>query len=143
MTFHKIVFIQASPSTVWKALTTNELVECWMSEEEIEITTDWKAGSAINIKGHQHLVHFENSGKILQAEPERILQYSHLSSLSKLPDVPESYSIITFLLSETSGSTSLTLTLSGFPTESIHKHLVFYWNTTLDLLKSFIEGTNP
>lgn len=141
MDFSKTITIHVSPSTVWQALTTTALVKRWMSEEELEIITDWQTGSHITIKGHQHWVYFENHGTILQSEPGKILQYSHLSSLSHLPDKPENYSILTFTLSEMQGKTNLTLHLSGFPTHSIYKHLVFYWNTTLDLLKNFIETT--
>ena len=38
--------------------------------------------------------------------------------------------------------TELTLTLSNFTTETIYKHLNFYWNTTLEVLKNFIESGN-
>lgn len=31
------------------------------------------------------------------------------------------------------------LSLSNFPTESIYKHLAFYWDITLELLKKLIE----
>jgi hypothetical protein len=31
------------------------------------------------------------------------------------------------------------LTLSDFPTHTIYKHLDFYWRTTLEILKQFVE----
>ena len=76
---------------------------------------------------------------VLAFEPPTVLRYSHLSSLSRLPDAPESYSVFEFRLAQRGGGTSLTVLLSGFPTESIRKHLEFYWRGTLGVLKRFVE----
>ncbi|MES2133227.1 MAG: SRPBCC domain-containing protein [Bacteroidota bacterium] len=137
--FSKTVVIHALSSEVWQALTNPELMKQWMAEEEITIITHWKVGAPILIKGEGHWVYFENKGIVLQYEPEKVLQYSHLSSLSKLPDTAENYSLIKFNLVPTENQTTLTLSLGNFPTESIYKHLAFYWNITLNLLKEFIE----
>jgi hypothetical protein len=66
-------------------------------------------------------------------------RYSHLSSISRLPDEQENYSIVAFRLQPKEDETLLTLTLSNFPTESIYQHLAFYWNVTLETLKKMIE----
>jgi uncharacterized protein YndB with AHSA1/START domain len=135
----KTVNIDAPASKVWEALTNPELMKKWMFEAEIHIITDWKVGTPIVIRGHMNGKYFENNGIVLQFEPEKILQYSHLSSLSRLPDKPENYSLLEFRLAPMENRTILTLTLSNFPTESIYKHLVFYWNVTLEILKRIIE----
>jgi uncharacterized protein YndB with AHSA1/START domain len=135
----KTVNIDAPASKVWEALTNPELMKKWMFEAEIHIITDWKVGTPIVIRGHMNGKDFENNGIVLQFEPEKILQYSHLSSLSRLPDKPENYSLLEFRLAPMENRTILTLTLSNFPTESIDKHLVFYWNVTLEILKRIIE----
>jgi hypothetical protein len=110
-----------------------------MSETEIHIITDWKVGNPIIIRGNLHGINFENNGKVLKFEPEKILRYSHLSSLSRLPDKPENHSVLDFRLAPVEDQTALTLTVSGFPTESIYKHMAFYWNVTLEILKRMIE----
>jgi uncharacterized protein YndB with AHSA1/START domain len=135
----KTVNIDAPTSKVWEALTNPELMKIWMFEAEIHIITDWKVGTPIVIRGYMNGKDFENNGIVLQFEPEKILQYSHLSSLSRLPDKPENYSLLEFRLAPMENRTTLTLTLSNFPTESIYKHLVFYWNVTLEILKRMIE----
>src|SRR6266498_4554712 len=89
--FNKTISINAPISKVWDTLITPELMKKWMSETEINIITDWNIGSPILIGGHLHGIKFENKGKVLQFEPEKILQYSHLSSLSRLPDKSENY----------------------------------------------------
>ncbi len=135
----KTININAPASKVWEALTNPDLMKKWMSETEIEIITDWQVGSPMTIRGNLHGIKFKNTGTVLQFEPEQILRYSHLSSLSRLPDKTENYSIIEFKLSPLADQTALTLTLSIFPTETIYKHLAFYWNVTLEILKRLIE----
>ena len=140
--FTRAVKINAPASQVWQVLTTPELMKKWMVSDdmEISITTSWEVGSPILIRSNMNGKDFESTGRVLTFEPEKTLQYSHLSSISRLPDQPESYSIIGFRLTPTDDQTLLTLTLSNFPTESIFKHLVFYWNVTLEVLKRMMEN---
>lgn len=110
-----------------------------MAETEINVITNWEIGSPMVIRGNLHGLNFENKGTVLRFEPEKILEYSHLSSVSRLPDALESYSILTFCLISVKDQTTLMLTVSNFPTETIYKHLAFYWNVTLEVLKRMIE----
>jgi uncharacterized protein YndB with AHSA1/START domain len=135
------IAIQASPQTVWPHLTEPGLMIQWMGDPElkIEIMTDWVVGHPLLIKGFHH-IKFENKGRVLQFEPYRLIQYSHLSSVSRLPDVPASYSLFTFLLTPTNNETLLTVRIENFPTETIYKHLEFYWGGTLAVIKNSIES---
>jgi uncharacterized protein YndB with AHSA1/START domain len=137
----KTVNIKASPSIIWNTLTNIKLMKQWMGEPELEleIITDWKIGNPITIKGFHH-VKFENKGTILQFEPNKILKYDYLSSISKLPDKSENHTVIEFRLVPSENQTLLTLTISNFPTESIFKHVDFYWNTTIGIIKKSIEN---
>lgn len=137
--FKKAVTIQASAPEVWETLTTPVLMKKWMFETDIDVITDWKTGSPVIIRGDLHGIYFENNGTVLAFEQGEKLQYNHLSSLSKLPDELENYSIIEFILSPIENQTILTLTVSNFPTEEIYRHLAFYWNVTLEILKKQIE----
>ena len=136
----KTIHIKASPSIVWDTLTTPAIMKLWMGEPEmeIEITTNWKVGTPIIIKGFHH-VKFENTGTVLQFEPGRILKYDYLSSISRLPDKLENHTIIEFRLTPSENQTTLTLILSNFPSESIYKHIDFYWTTTIETLRDWIE----
>lgn len=111
-----------------------------MAETELalEIATDWTIGNPIVMTGTHHLP-FENKGTVLQFEVERVLQYNYISSLSRLPDLPENYTSIKFNLSPAEGNTSLHLTISGFATETIFRHVDFYWRGTIMKLKNLIE----
>ncbi|WP_276371339.1 SRPBCC domain-containing protein [Chryseolinea sp. H1M3-3] len=132
--------VNASSFDVWKALTVPALMKLWAAEPELalEIITDWMEGGPIIMKGFHH-IHFENKGRVLKFEPYTILQYNFLSSLSRLPDRPENYTTVTFKLAPLENQTSLTLTLSNFPTETIYKHIDFYWRTTFGIIKNVVE----
>ena len=136
----KTVHIHAPASKVWEALTTPALMNQWMMpDSKMAIITNWQVGSLFIIRGNLHGINFENKGTILQFESKKVLEYNHLSSISRLPNQPKSYSNIEFRLTPGEDQTSLTVTLSNFPTESIYKHLIFYWNVTLEILKKMIE----
>ena len=137
----KRILIQASSGKVWEHLTNPELMIEWMGDEEmkIEILSDWKAGSAITISGFHH-VHFENKGTILQLEPGKIFRYEYLSSLSNLADEAKNHTTITFVLTPKENGTELCVEANNFPTFEIYKHLEFYWNGTLGIIKGRIEN---
>jgi uncharacterized protein YndB with AHSA1/START domain len=131
--------IHAPINLVWDALTSPALMSAWMSDEAIEVITDWKVGHPISIRGRLHGIGFENKGTVLHCEYEKRISYSHLSSLSRLPDLAGNYSIIDFTLAPMTQHASVNLDLSNFPTEVIRKHLEFYWRTALVSLKRFLE----
>jgi uncharacterized protein YndB with AHSA1/START domain len=136
----KTITVHASASTVWNALTNAGIVRQWMAEPEmeLEVITDWKEGSSIVMRGFHH-TKFENRGTILRIAPEEIIRYSYLSSLSRLPDKQENYTIVEFQLTPLENQTTLTFTACNFPTEAILRHVDFYWGTTIEILKELIE----
>lgn len=136
----KTIIIKAPPFAVWDALTNSEVMKQWMGEPEleIEIITDWQVGAPIVIKGFHH-IRFENKGVVLQFEPNKVLEYNFLSSLSRLPYRPENYTIVEFRLAPLESQTTLTLILRNFPTEVIFRHLDFYWMTTIEIMKKEVE----
>lgn len=140
----KTITINAPPEAIWKALTEPVLMKQWMGDPEmqLEIQTGWQVSSPIRISGIHH-GKFVNKGTVLENVPYQKLVYTHLSSVSRLPDVPESYTVYDFTLEPKGPETFLTLRISNFPTESIYKHLEFYWGTTLLIIKKLIEGNNP
>jgi len=136
----RAVYISATPPIVWQYLTDTDMMARWMGEQEmnIKVETDWTVGNPIVISGFHH-TKFENKGRVLDFEPNKLLQYTHLSSVSRLPGDEENYAIISFLLSSENEGTLLTLTLERFATETIMKHLDFYWRGAINVLKRRIE----
>jgi uncharacterized protein YndB with AHSA1/START domain len=138
--FEHSILINAPSAIVWQTLTDLELMRQWMGEPEmaLDVQTDWTVGGPILIKGFHHAT-FENKGVVSRFEPTKVLRYSQLSSLSRLPDRPESYSVVELRLASANDATLLTVNVSGFPTESIFRHLDFYWRGTLVILKQCAE----
>jgi len=140
---HKIsttVNINSAPTKVWNTLTNPERMKEWMGEPEmkIEVHTDWKINSPILINTFHH-IQFVTRGYILKYEKERILSYSHLSSISRLADITENYTILEFTLIPIENQTQLTVNIENFPTETIYKHLELYWRTTILIIKKEVE----
>lgn len=133
------VSIHASAAKIWEALTIPALMQQWILDTKVEIETTWAVGSPIIMRVPWYKKMLENKGTVLAFEPEHRLSYTHLSSISRLPDREESYTTLAFALVPEGNTTRLTLTLSNFPTESIFKHLEFYWRGTLQMLKERIE----
>jgi uncharacterized protein YndB with AHSA1/START domain len=138
---HREVFIDADPLLVWDHLTNIALMKQWMVDDEVEleILTSWIPGSPFMIKGKLHGLEFLNSGEVLKYEKGRMLQYSHLSSISNLPDDPSNYSVLEFRLEPLDSSTKLILEITNFPTASIFHHMNFYWSTAIGILKNIVE----
>jgi uncharacterized protein YndB with AHSA1/START domain len=138
---HKSIRLKAPLNAVWEALTQPALMKGWMHDSEIEIITTWEVGSPIiiNVQEASYKTAFQNTGVVLQFVKDRVLEYSHLSSLSRLPDEPENYTIIRFTLQPDEDQTLLELDLTNFPTESHYKHIDFYWTVTLEVLKRSLE----
>lgn len=125
---------------VWDYLTLPHLMTQWMGEPEmkIEVFTDWKVGNAFLVRGIFH-EKFENTGKVIHFEPHKLLSYSQLSSKSRLQDKEENYTFVAFQLDEQNNETILKVTAHNFPTESIYRHVDFYWKATPTLIKQMIE----
>lgn len=125
--------IDAPSSTVWESLTQPDLMRAWMGSPamQLEVHADWRIGGAVSVRG-VHTGSFENRGTVLAFEPEARLSYTHLSSVSRLADQPENYTILEFRLTPLDARTRLDFQAHQFPTEVIRKHLAFYWGGTLD-----------
>jgi uncharacterized protein YndB with AHSA1/START domain len=139
--FSTTVTINSNSDKVWTTLTDLELMTQWLGDPEmkIEVQTDWKINSPIFIRGFHH-VKFENKGIILHYDREKKLSYTHLSSVSRLADTQENYTTLEFALTPIDEQTQLTINIENFPTETIQKHLEFYWRTTIFNIKRKIEN---
>lgn len=142
-TVERSVIIASVPLKIWQLLTVPGLMQQWMADEEVglKVDTTWRPGSTITITGFHHL-RFENKGTVLEFDPGRALSYTHLSSISRLEDRPENYATISFSLIPVGEHTTLTVRVTNFPTESIYRHLAFYWSGTLHKIKRMAEGAD-
>ncbi|HZW38870.1 MAG TPA: SRPBCC family protein [Ignavibacteriaceae bacterium] len=132
-----VINVDASPSEVWNALTNPEIIKQYLFGTEA--ISDWKVGSKLEFKGEWEGKEYFDKGIITKFEPEKILQYTYLSSFSTLEDIPENYNTITCKLQKRNGSTELTLTQDNIPTEESKNHSEQNWNAVLKKLKEIVE----
>jgi uncharacterized protein YndB with AHSA1/START domain len=130
--------IHASASKVWDALTKPDLIKQYLFDTEV--ISDWKEGSPITYKGEWKGKAFEDKGRILKMEPEKLLMSTHWSPLSGVPDSPENYHTVTYKLSEKDGSTEVTITQDNNASEEEKAHSEENWKTVLAGMKKLLEA---
>ena len=130
--------INASTEKVWKALTTPEILKQYFFGSDI--ITDWKVGSSIIYRGQWQGKPYEDKGKILKYEPEKLLVTTHWSPLSGVPDSPENYHTVSYELSGQEGKTRLTLTQDNNASEEEKDQSEKNWSIVLDGLKKILEA---
>lgn len=132
------ITIDAPPSKVWDALTKPELIKQYLFGTEV--STDWKVGSPITYKGVWEGKSYEDKGKVLKVEPQKLLVSTFWSSLSGLPDVPENYQTVRYELSGENGRTKLAIIQDNNATQKDAEHSAQNWNMVLEGLKKLLEG---
>jgi uncharacterized protein YndB with AHSA1/START domain len=131
------IVINAPSSKVWDALVNPEMIRQYMFGTNA--ISDWKKGSPIVFKGKWQGKTYEDKGVLLQVEPERLIQYSHFSPFSGLPDKPENYHTITVELSSDETRTILLLSQDNNPTEQAREYTKKNWGMMLTGLKKLLE----
>jgi len=129
--------IDAPVSKVWQALVNPEIIKQYLFNTDV--ISDWKVGSPIIYRGEWEGKPFEDKGKILEIEPEKILKSTHWSPLSGVPDTPENYHTVTYTLSEKGDGTEVTITQDNNASEEEEAHSEKNWQTVLKGLKDLLE----
>lgn len=132
--------IKASKAAVWEALTDPEKIKQYMFGARVE--SEWKEGSQITWKGNFKGVSFRDKGVIIEMTPGKTLRFTHYSPLSKLPDTPENYHIVTIELTSHDKGTQVKLTQDNNPSEESRSHSEENWSMMLEGLKKLLEGEN-
>jgi uncharacterized protein YndB with AHSA1/START domain len=131
------VSINASPEKVWHALVDPKAIKQYMFGTNV--VSDWKVGNPILWKGEWKGKSYEDKGEILQLKPGQIVQYSHFSPLSGVPDKPENYHTVTIVLSGNGNQTDVALTQDNNTTEAEKAESEKNWEMMLTELKKFLE----
>jgi uncharacterized protein YndB with AHSA1/START domain len=129
--------IAAPAARVWDALVNPQLIQQYMFGTTV--VSDWQQGSPITWKGEWKGKPYEDKGKILKVEPRRLLQYSHYSPLSGLPDTPENHHTVTIELSAEGAQTRVSLSQDNNPSEEAREQSEKNWKMMLEGLKKLLE----
>lgn len=140
--------IAAEPRQIWAAVISPDAGASWRNAD---FKTDWRVGDAIEIEAFIGTKRYRDKGQVVQVQPHSMLQYTYWSSVSGLPEIPQSYSTITMMLDPCGVDTDLTVEQQVPPSpvrrgkgweigeDSGWRHVDFYWRTTLPILKRFVE----
>lgn len=132
------VLINAPPPSVWKALTTPEIIKRWFFGVDTE--TDWTVGSPIVHRGEYKGQAYVDKGTVLAFEPEKLLVHTHWSSVSGLPDAPEHYQTVSWRLTDADGGTELTVTDDNIRSQEARATSDQAWEAALTALKEMVES---
>jgi uncharacterized protein YndB with AHSA1/START domain len=132
------ITINAPSSKVWDALTKPNLIKQYLFGTDV--TTDWQVGSPISYKGVWQGNPYEDQGKVLQFEPEKLIVSTFWSSLSGLPDIPENYKTVRYELSSEDAETRLTIIQDNNISEEEARHSEQNWKMVLDGIKRLLES---
>ena len=130
--------INAPRSDIWDALVTPESIKRYMFGTDV--TSKFYEGSPIVWRGEWQGKVYEDKGKVLKVDPGRVLQLSHYSPLSGLPDRPDSYHVVTIELIDKGGEVKVVLTQDKNLTEEARQHSEKNWQLVLNALKELVES---
>ncbi len=132
-----VATIHAPATKVWNALVDPAAIKQYFFGTNV--TSDWKEGSPIVWKGEWQGKSYEDKGTILRVQPNRLLQYTHFSPQTGLPDTPENYHTITVELAEQPNGTRVCLSQDNNATDQAREHSEKNWNLMLEGLKNLLE----
>ena len=131
------VTIDAPSVKVWDALVNPKAIKQYMFGTDV--VSDWRDGSSITWKGEWQGKSYEDKGTIRQIKPERLIDYTHFSPLSGLPDQPENYQTVKIHISGQGNRTEVSLAQDNNANEQARAHSEKNWAIMLSGLKQFIE----
>jgi uncharacterized protein YndB with AHSA1/START domain len=131
------VTINVPIAKVWDSLVNPEIIKQYMFGTNV--VSDWREGSSIIWKGEWQGRKYEDKGVILKLQPQQLIEYTHFSPLSGIPDTPENYHTVTVELSRKESGTLISLTQDNNPTEEVRKHSEENWKMMLGALKKLLE----
>lgn len=107
----------------------------------LNVSSDWKVGSAVIWTGDSGGIRTYRKGKILEVEPERYLKFSDFDPSTGAADIEENYAHITYMLRPDGGKTVLTIItdhLNG--DEAGRKDSEGFWERVLPALKRLLRS---
>lgn len=132
------IMIHAPVVSVWEALTKPELVKQW--QYGANVITNWQKGSPIVYRSEWEGTVYEQTGTILEIEPNKLVKYTLFAPRPGLDDTPENSFTMTYTLEEINGQTTLTI-IQDDPREQLpQEQAEENENSVLEGLKKLVEG---
>ena len=123
--------VDAPAPRVWAALTDPGQIKQYMFGSTVE--SDWTVGSPITWAGEYDGKPYQDEGRIVTVEPDRLLVVTHSSAGSDLHT-------LTYRLAPAGEGTHLTLSQDHNGSEDERDRSQQNWKGVLTQLKSVVEG---
>lgn len=109
-----MITIDAPAQRVWDILVNPEETKKYLFG--CETVSDWKVGSELLWRGvFDGVAMTAVKGHVLAFNPGKLLSYTTIDpNNAAIPDIPENYTTVTYLLHEKEGSTELTITQGDY-----------------------------
>lgn len=127
--------INAPVEKVWSALTEPSLVKQYFFDSNLETT--WKVGDPIYFSGEYEGKPYQDKGTVQAYEHQKSLSYTYYSNWSGLPDEPENYQLVTYVVSKVENGSELTITQTHFTQEQAD-HSKDNWKIVVEGLSKII-----
>jgi uncharacterized protein YndB with AHSA1/START domain len=138
--YQKSIIIHAPAKKVWEILTRPKRMQQWISDDPMTVTVKWETGGQLTYEGLHKGEPYLAKGLVREFVPNELLSYTFWNSITGTPDLPEYYSFIEIYLTASEKGVLLHFTQANFQTEVEFKHVEFYWNVTLGIIKKMAEG---
>ena len=136
----KEIMLDAPGSKVWEALTNPDYTYQYMYE--CDAISAWKKGSPLIWKGHKDGKVYVK-GEIVDIAPEKLLRFTTFGADSKLPDIPENYSTVTYSLTPEGEKTKLIIVDGDFAKiadgETRYRESIGGWDAVIPKLKEAVK----
>lgn len=133
---HASVHVDATPETVWRALTEPEIVKQYFFGTTVE--SGWQLGDSISYRGEWEGKSYEDRGTVLEVEPPRLLVTSFFSPSSGLPDVPENRQKVSYEITATDSGSTVSITQDNNADADGAEHASANWQAVLDGLAKVV-----
>lgn len=142
------ITINAPAAKVWDALINPEKTKVYMFG--CETVSDWKVGSPLIWQmEYEGKPFIPVKGEIVKIYPNQLLEYTVIDPNSAtVPDIPENYLNVTYILEESNGQTQLTVTQGDYShvADGEKRYQDTYnngegWNPILVQIKSLVESS--
>ena len=129
--------LRSSQNTVWRALTSPELIKTYFFGTEA--VSSWHVGSPIIFRGEWEGKPYEDKGTILENIEGKMLRYNYWSSFSGTEDKPENYAVVTYEVIPEGDETILIISQDSIASSEAKDHSEKNWNMILDGLEKLVQ----
>lgn len=135
--FETSIDINATPAVVFDALTDPAKVKVYLFGTDL--STDWKVGSPITYTGEWQGKSYEDKGKVLEYEQDKLIVTTYWSGMSGTEDKPENYQTVRYEVTPEETGTHLALSQENIDSQESADHSKENWDTVLQSLKKLCE----